>query len=344
MKKSSKIIFSILILLALVLGFLIGISVDYPKPGSEDLAGTVGRMNNYRNVKIGENDIQLRSDLLSNPGLKKQVLGYLSFYYAKMVDQGKNIVYALDVSNVSGDFATIYQKNVEALKDYSDVVELSRLDVLNALQAVQKLSDKSQEDVGPAINNAKIAIAQMNYKGQAVIDFIEAIEIYLENAPDGFNPDLKKVHDLLTLDQVNQAVASNDKPLIKYFDKKPLYSNKEELNFYFGSQEKLNGLFVRNNEIMSVVVADIEKINAVFTSQSGILGVELETIADMVTIGCNSVNEINAALVGNQNLLQISQDDKLKVMAFNTEGLESICGNLVEKLGVNSSVLEISRQ
>ena len=58
MKKSSNILVGILIVFSLAIGFIIGILVDYPKPGEEALSGSIGRISNYRDVKISESDIR----------------------------------------------------------------------------------------------------------------------------------------------------------------------------------------------------------------------------------------------------------------------------------------------
>jgi len=228
MKKSQLIIVGALLLIALAVGFVIGVSVDFPKPSGNDLGGTIGKLNNYRNVKLGEDDIQLRSDLLTNTVIRKQYQGYFAFHYTAVVKLGNNIDYALQVANQSGDFTSNYVEQIGALAEYAKILEVNRLDILLALQVIQNLSEKNQSGIGPVLNNAQMAIAQIKYKESVVIDFVEAIEIYLENAPDGYNQDLKKAHDLLVIVQAGQAIASNNKPAIKYFDNKELFGSYDD--------------------------------------------------------------------------------------------------------------------
>jgi hypothetical protein len=268
MKKSQLIIVSALLVIALAVGFVIGVSVDFPKPSGDDLSGTIGKLNNYRNVKLGDDDIQLRSELLTNEVLKKQYQSYFSFHYASIVKLGSNIDYALQVANQSGDFITNYNRQIESLAEYAKNLEINRIDVLVALQVIQNLNEKNQANIGPILNNAQMAIAQVKYKEKAVTDFIEAIEVYIENAADGYNQDLKKAHDLLLINQVGQAIATNNKPAIKYFDNKELFgsfdinSNPGE-NMNAGYTDAINDL----NNIQTVTDVAMNDINMVFDMQ-----------------------------------------------------------------------------
>ena len=57
MKKKNRSLLILTIAVSLVVGFLTGMLVDFPKTDNTQLSGTIGRVQNYKNVKVTEKDI-----------------------------------------------------------------------------------------------------------------------------------------------------------------------------------------------------------------------------------------------------------------------------------------------
>ncbi|MBN1927226.1 MAG: hypothetical protein JW798_15440 [Prolixibacteraceae bacterium] len=229
MKNSSKILVGILIVISLAIGFIIGLLVDIPQAEEEALSGTIGRINNYRDVKVTENDIKLRSELMASDHLLKQYQLYFSYHYASAIELGKNIQFAIDASKSNIDFTELYPQQINALSKYYRSIEQARKDVLIALSTLQNLDESNERNIGNLINNANVAIAQIKYRENVVVDFVEAVEDFIAGNKDVQCDDLKKAHDLLAIHQAVVAAIYKDKPMTKYYNKKEIFSSKQEL-------------------------------------------------------------------------------------------------------------------
>jgi len=66
MKKKNKLLMVFGFIFAILVGFLIGISVDYPEVNNKSVSGTIGKINNYRNSQSSKSDITLQNELTSD--------------------------------------------------------------------------------------------------------------------------------------------------------------------------------------------------------------------------------------------------------------------------------------
>lgn len=335
MKKSSKFLIGVVIVLSFILGYFLGLTIDYPKTDNSKMAGTIGRMNNYRNVKVTENDVKLRSELQSNPALLKGYQQYFAFHYSNSAKLYDDIGFAIQTSESITDFKETYSSEIEKISVYKMNLEQARLDILLALTALQKLSDADDNNIGLLINNANIAIAQSKYKQEDLTSFIEAIETFLNSNASGDFADLKKVHDLLAMNEIILAAATNDKPMLKYLDKKELFSSseklaaldKEKLNENIKSDfGKLNVIFSENKELG--IILNTETIGNVESQLNGIIF----SIEKLGVIIWNS--DKLGVIDSNEKLGAISKDEKLGCI-FNAEKLGRLLN--AEKLGFFSN-------
>ncbi|MBU2555730.1 MAG: hypothetical protein KKF98_14850, partial [Bacteroidetes bacterium] len=69
--------------LGLVAGILIGMSFNGFPPHDSELAGSIGKVDSKRNVRITENDILLRNELVKDTASLLQYQQYLSYLYYK---------------------------------------------------------------------------------------------------------------------------------------------------------------------------------------------------------------------------------------------------------------------
>ena len=326
MKKSSKVLIVTAVVISLIAGFLIGISIDYPKTDSSELAGTIGRLNNYRNVKVTEDDVKLRSELQSNSALLKNYQQYLSFHYTTLVKLDEDIKYSLKTAGTISEFNAGFSSEIEALARYDQTVEQARKDILLTLTCIQQLSATTDNNVGVLINNANIAIAQVKYKQDDVIGFVEAIEAFLkDNNADSF-ADLKKAHDLLTMNQFLAAFATKDKPMLKYLNKKEIYSSSADIKQADSATVK--------NDLDENVKKDIGSLQKnIDSKQLGAIydSAVLENVEDQLGIVIPAVEKLGAIYWWSTEKLGMIYDSDKLGSVLNTEKLGMIYDS--DKLG-----------
>jgi len=336
MKKSSKLLTVIFIIISLFIGVIIGIALDYPQPNKAALSGTIGKMSNYRNVKVTDNDIKLRSDLLSNDALLKSYRQFFSFHYTSCVKLCQDIDFTIQASENESLFREDYSMEIENLKQYRQTIEQTRKDLLLAVTTLQQLSTVDENSISMVINNANIAVAQVKYKQNDVLAFVEALEKFLlANNPTLFS-DLMKAHDLLAVNQLILAAATNDKPLMKFYNKKQLLSSNEDLKAW--SNIQLNDALQSDINSLKADLKDNNQLNIIFdASQIGAvekqLGVGIPAMEKMGVIIWDCAENLNA-IANKENIGLVGNSEKLYRL-LNTEKLGLILNS--EKLGLFNS-------
>jgi hypothetical protein len=248
MKKSGKILVGAIIALAFIIGYFVGVMVDFPPVEKSKLAGTIGKIDNYRNVKVSEKDINLRSELKNNNQMLGDFQRYYSFHYTNNVEKSAAIDETLESCKGIAEFTGTNQKKIDALDQYNKFITEARKDILIALMALRHLSEESaDQSIGIPLNNANNAIAQMSYRGTAVLDMVEALDDFLSERPSGSFPALAKAHDDLLLSQIRTSVATNDKLMLKYLDKKEFFGSNDDIKSNTGPT---------NDQVNSAIVTD----------------------------------------------------------------------------------------
>lgn len=332
MKSSTKILIGVLIAISLALGFFIGISVDYPKTNKSNLSGTIGKMSNYRNVKVTENDIELRSELLANEALLKNYRQFFSFHYTSCIKLCDNIDFAIKASEDVPQFREDYSLEIENVKQFRQTLEQARKDILLALTSLQDLSEVNQNNLAEVINNANIAVAQVKYKQNCILTLVESIEKFISgNNPYGFS-DLIKAHDIFAVNQLIIAAATNDKPMMKAYNNKQLLSSEdlkttcsnEQINTAI--QNDYNGLMsdIKDNEQINIVIPEAAQIGNI-EQQLGIIILSFEKLNELIMLSSEKLGTTNVQKLGIENM------EKMGVI-LNTEKLGDILNS--EKLGV----------
>ena len=314
MKNSKKILTGVIISLSFVSGLLIGVLVDYPKTDESKLAGTIGRVNNYRNVKVSENDIKLCSELQENNLKQKQILQYYSFHYATSAKLADDIGKALNASEQVAEFATDNKTVIESLTNFNSFLSEARKDILLALSAIKNLS-KTGESIDNLLNitnNANNAIAQISFKQKLVIEFIDALSLFFETHNPADYIELKKAHDALLINQVQLAVATKDKPMLKYIDKQKLFCSKDELSQLSASSK---------DGLTKFAAKDLDELSA-------ILDQEKLKILDTEIIGAvNDVEKLLSYDTEKLGGLEIEDAEKLGVIILDGEKLGRLMDN-----------------
>ena len=228
MKKSTKLIIGLIIAISFAAGFLIGIMSNVSPEKESNLAGTIGKINNYRNVKISDNDIKLRNDLMKDEKLIKKYKDYYNYQYSVNARLGLAVDDALEASAKIPDFASAYNKEIGAITNFKNFLKEARKDLLAILSVLNNIYESDQISISSLLNNANNSIAQISYRQSAVTDFIAIIESYLSGKNSHDYSQLKKAHDMLLMNQFTNAVISQNKPLLKYLDNKSFFATTTE--------------------------------------------------------------------------------------------------------------------
>lgn len=234
-----KIYTKVLPIAALVVGFIIGISVNYPNVNNNEISGTIGKVNKYRDVQTSEADIQLRSELLDNEQLRQRYEDYYAMHYALTVEQSNNIDFVLETVKQNADFESKNEKAIKQLTQFRESLNGPRAALLLAHSAVKNVSKDNVTIVTEAINNANISITQIDYNDNAIMHFAEVLNDFIQSSEGSVPSDILKAHDLLTTNLLTKAILTNDKLMLKYLDEKRIYSDKEDLGIMFNSSELL---------------------------------------------------------------------------------------------------------
>jgi len=130
MKTSGKLFIAFGVVAVLVIGFLIGLSVDYPFVGKSSASGTIAKINNYRKTQSSISEIQLQSELISDTTKLKAVQQLLNFYYFSAVKMSGNVRVALDEANAVAAFKAANQNLMTNMTGYNQCLTSARTDLL----------------------------------------------------------------------------------------------------------------------------------------------------------------------------------------------------------------------
>jgi len=256
MKIKKGILTVLVVIVSLAAGFLIGVLVDFPKTDNTQLSGTIGRVQNYKNVKITEEDIELKNQLTSDTLILKAISSYFNYYYVSAVSQGEKIRYAMDNVNPLKEFREFSGIVLTEFNNYGTFLENARKDLLLAVMLCKEPEDANPVMMRNTITQANNVISQMNYRKQAVLNFIENIEAFLGQNTEGTSHALADIHLVLTMDQLANAMALNDKIVIKYFENKKLFT------------EEIQGSF--STDLKGIITSDMNSLGTGFTDKTGI--------------------------------------------------------------------------
>lgn len=286
MKTSGKLLSVFGIIGGLIVGFFIGISVEYPNVDNSMISGTVGKVNNYRKAQGSINEIELKNELASDTLKLKSVQQYLNFQYLTAVKMAGDIQIALTEANAVDAFKTTNQASIASLTDYQKFLSSARTDLLLAIAVCKDPEKTDPVMLKEILNQANNMIAQLNFKNRTVLEFIDSLASYINNNQAEKNEGLKKVHDQLTLNEIKTAFMTNNKLIVKSFDKKQLFTNVEKLNFFFDQQSL-------NNQIKQ----DIEKIGSWDAEKLGVTDSEKLGNTDKESFGVVNDSELLGVLL-----------------------------------------------
>jgi hypothetical protein len=206
MKNSTKILIGVVIAIAFLIGFFVGNAVKFTGADKSELAGTMGKMKNSEKFKISENDNQLRSELLSKEVLLKDCQNYYSYFSSSCMKLCDDLDFSIQAAEKEPLFIKDHSAEIEKIKQFRQKLEQDNKDLQLAYSTLTKLSEVDETSLAQVIKSANSAVAQVNYKQNDILAFVNSVEkFFLGNNPYLF-PELIKAHDLLSVNQLIPAV------------------------------------------------------------------------------------------------------------------------------------------
>ena len=268
MKKSSNLFVVLGIVAALIIGFLIGISVEYPRTNIQALSGTIGKVNNYRKIQISEADIQLKNELVTDTSKLKMLRGYFNFYYVSALKMSFNADMAVKEAVAVGAFQNANKTLIASMESYGKFLLSARTNLMLALSACSSVGDADPIQLRNALNQAKNVVAQINYRDRVVLDFVKALSDFIMLDKAGQYKGLEQAHDLLVTNAIFTAAITKNKVVIKYLDKTAYFTKSSE-NLKGIDQQKLSMMIQQDVETLSrwAFGGDAEKLKVTDTEK-----------------------------------------------------------------------------
>jgi len=308
--------------LTFVVGYMLGVFIDMPDVDASDAAGTISRVNNYRNSNASESDITLKQDLLKDKKQQTSMVNYLNYYYAKSLAYAQTTAYALEQAAAVPAFASQCDK-LDAMKKYGQFLETSRKALLMA-----SLHCKSAESADPSalrnsMNQAFNVISRMEQYQSMVLTFIDQLDAFLSKNNSKSYDGLCSAYDQLLFDQVSGALISKDKVLESYLGKKHFYAT--------GQKDQ-------QPNVKAALLVDLKTLNDSYPRDLEKLGVlDKETLGMLDKVNPDS-KDVEKLGFYDAEKLGIWDTEKLGVIVADMEQLGA--GFDAEKLGAGFSDAE----
>ncbi|HKK09244.1 MAG TPA: hypothetical protein VJ939_00335 [Bacteroidales bacterium] len=348
MKTNKKLQTILLTVLALIIGFFAGTLINFPKTSEQDVAGTIGQVDRYRNVQITEQDLKLRNSLVDDTAKHQAFKTYLQYYYYHAIRTLKDINEVLNHVEKAEEFSKKKASPVKELKRYENFLLQRRVDVMEAMRMVANLDKDNDVPVISYLNNANNFISRMKVNEKTLIGFNEEIKDYVESHHGQEIAALKDAHDIISTNLFQSAIMTGDRPVKAYLKQDGYLNNEAGLKALLSSQSFHS--FMKDQLVM-----DAEKLGfkMVVGNKEELAG---SCMLDMETLGLFDAEKLgDAALAGEQTLQAFTNYDNEKLgggvslldvnnlqsyLSFDSENLNFIMplGNKANIIGSNEAL------
>jgi hypothetical protein len=303
-----------------LLGYVIGVIVDFPSPDQQEVAGTVGKANKYRKTVLTAEDVKLRSDLLKDTSRLRTLIQGLTYFSLMTQETTRNIDLALVSFRSKGMGANeLQEKQLGLLENFSDFLVNSNNSLKSTLTLLSSLYfegetaetpdvEKNLRDFGNFVNGLD-KWGTVFSQGLLDLDQFLLTSELLRNQPASLQ-ELKALRDQLVVSGLQLGAIANSHELVKGTilamearDQLGSILAQEKLNYVAASADPLN-LFSRQNAAMDNAIAynSQEQLFVIFSQEklaAGALPPGLQVIA---AAGDGGLNVVIPAF-GLQNLI-----------------------------------------
>ncbi|MBS4061236.1 MAG: hypothetical protein KG029_12635 [Bacteroidetes bacterium] len=312
MKKITYLQAGIIAALTLTIGVLMGLFLDFPKTKNDELTGSIGKVDRFRNVQITEDDILLRNELVEDTAKRTQYEKYLLFNYYQALKTSSDVERVLAIATEEIDFEKVYYPYSNALTNFKTYLESARVDILSALNLILTIDENQEVPVVTYLNQAQNAIARIRNHDQVLLNYMNAMATYIESNPESYLNDLKDAHDILALNVMHSAVLTQNKPVLTYLEKKKLMNEKEGMTEMVAEAQMK--AYMQDHFIMDVESLKATLLLLTYTSIETLKLIPVGNAENLQSAVLNNIEAINSALnsftlssiseLGSQQLLQ----------------------------------------
>jgi len=134
------------------------------------------------------------------------VVAALISYYTNAILRSNLIDQVVAESSKNETLNSKLTMNLAELNSYSNFLDNSRADLLVAMDALEKINENNPALVRNSINQAVNIITQVRYRNVAVLDFLDQLNLYIEQNPDTAAQELKDSFNQLALNEFKNAI------------------------------------------------------------------------------------------------------------------------------------------
>ncbi len=269
MKTKRSIVVTIGLLIGFVIGLMVGITLTNPGLSLMEAAGTIGKMDSYRNVRVTEQDIELRNELMSDASMKDAYQSYLLYEYTMNVKMADDIQFAIHEADRVSGFRSANVRIIERMEDYAMFLDNARLLILEAVGVINELDGRSQVAIRSVLNNAGNAMAQTTYRSTVLFDFIDGVQRFIATNGRATHPQLALAHDKLYANLLAKALVNENRPVLKHLLERDVLT--EDGSLALNSKALMASVLFDVGQLDGIVAFDTEQLQGIVISSSAML-------------------------------------------------------------------------
>jgi hypothetical protein len=324
MKKITYLQAGIIAVLTLTIGVLMGLFIDLPITKNDELAGSIGKVDRFRNVQITEDDILLRNELVEDTAKRSQYEKYLLFNYYQALKTSSDVERVLAIATEEIDFDKVYYPYSNALNNFKTYLESARVDILSALNMIISIDQNQEVPVVTYLNQAQNAIARIRNHDAVLMNYMNAMATYIESNPESYLNDLNDAHDILALNVMHSAVLTQNKPVLRYLEKKKLMNEKDGMTELVAEAQMK--AYMQDHFIMDVESLNATRLMLTYTSTETLKLIPVGSMENLQSAVLNNIEAINTIYIASvlSNMSDVGSQYFLKSLLLNTENLQGI--------------------
>ncbi len=327
MKPKRVITVVISLMIGFSIGLMSGLTLTNPGMNLREAAGTIGRVDQYRNVRITQQDIELRNDLIEDEQRRENFIGYLTYEYVNNIQAGENVRLAMASSQSAGNFSTTNRKTMEQLGQYAEFLDNARLRILEAIGALQDLGEKDKVAIHTVLKDAGNVLAQNSLRSSVLFDFMMDVERFFQTTSPVEFPDLANAHDRIFASLVSENLIKGNRSTLNQLLTKELLGDMEILGAYWDAEQL--EFYVDSEQLGRIIAMDSESLGSLLfdSEQLGQMLRNIEQLGRIIAMDSESLGTILydseqlGQMLRNSEQLGFFDSEQLGYLLYDTEQL-----------------------